>query len=113
MRKAVGVLTILDDALNRQGHTIKDDSQELLQASQQPLGEWQLEHGGSTWLVKDELVIMCRTESGNASNHADRGKALLKIHRSWFKRRRLLQNSALPYLPDLGQQCGRGTQRAP
>ncbi|CAK0821201.1 unnamed protein product, partial [Prorocentrum cordatum] len=97
VREAAGVLTIIEEALIRQGHTIKDDSQELLQVSQQPLGEWQLEHGGSRWQVKDELVIIGRTVSGNASSHADRTKALLKIQRSWFKHRRLLQNSALPF----------------
>ncbi|CAK0833049.1 unnamed protein product, partial [Prorocentrum cordatum] len=47
--------------------------------------------------VKDELAVIGRTVSGNASSHADRSKALEKIQRSWFKHRRLLQNNALPF----------------
>ncbi|CAK0833076.1 unnamed protein product, partial [Prorocentrum cordatum] len=97
VHEAAGVLTIIEGALNLKGHTIKPDSRELLQVSQQPVGEWQLEAGGCAWQVKDELVVIGRTVSGNASSHADRSKALEKIQRSWFKHRRLLQNNALPF----------------
>ena len=97
VHEAAGVLTIIEGALNLKGHTIKSDSRELLQVSQQPIGEWQLEAGGCAWQVKDELVVIGRTVSGNASSHADRNKALEKIQRSWFKHRRLLQNNALPF----------------